>query len=152
MKDVVLLLLNRFAPKNLAVAWSHGCAEGPVPSWPNFGVWRALTTPELHPAALPLRGAVWWKRNTVCPGLTKGFCFQAAPGTLIFPRKICAYGAKSIQELLLSGSICGITLRALLPTTGCTLSLFAAGRALRETWCYFENPRNPGSSDLRHLK
>lgn len=152
MKDALLLLLNRFAPQNLTIGWSHGCAEGLVPTWPNFGAGRTLTTQQLHPAALPLPGAVWWKRNTVCLGLTKSFCFQAAPSTFAFPRKICVHDAKSVQELLLSGSICGITPQILLPTIGCTPSPVAAGRALKETWCYFENARNPGSSDLRHLK
>lgn len=90
MKDA-LLLLNRFAPRNLAVAWSPGCAEGRIPTWPNFGTWRALTTQQLHPAALPVPGAVWWKRNTVCLRLTKSFCVQAAPSTLTLPRKICVW-------------------------------------------------------------
>lgn len=36
MKDILHLILNRFSPRNHAVAWSHDCAGGPGPNSTQF--------------------------------------------------------------------------------------------------------------------
>lgn len=97
MKDALHLILNRFAPRNHAGAWSHGCAGGPGPNLTLFGFVKG--TPPcssfilllcLH---LMLRGG---KETWFVLVLQRAFVFRLAPGTPTFPRKICVYDAKSI--------------------------------------------------------
>jgi len=88
MKDALHLHLNRFAPRNRAVTWSHGCAGGPGPSLTR--VWYLQGTSPRSSFVLllclylvPWGGTEAWFVFV----LQRAFVFRLAPSTLVSPGK-----------------------------------------------------------------